>query len=43
MILVMLGTQNNSFERLLKKMDELIEKKVIDEKVIVQSGYTNYE
>ena len=43
MILVMLGTQNNSFERLLKKMDELIEKKVIDEKVIVQSGYTNDE
>ena len=43
MILVLLGTQNNSFERLLKKMDELIEKKVIDEKVIVQSGYTNYE
>lgn len=43
MILVMLGTQNNSFERLLKKLDELIEKKVIDEKVIVQSGYTNYE
>ena len=43
MILVMLGTQNNSFERLLKKMDELIEKKFIDEKVIVQSGYTNYE
>lgn len=43
MILVMLGTQNNSFERLLKKMDELIEKKIIDEKVIVQSGYTNYE
>lgn len=43
MILVMLGTQDNSFERLLKKMDELIEKKVIDEKVIVQSGYTYYE
>ena len=43
MILVMLGTQNNSFERLLKKIDELIEKKVIDEKVIVQSGYTKYE
>lgn len=43
MILVMLGTQNNSFERLLKKIDELIEKKIIDEKVIVQSGYTNYE
>lgn len=43
MILVLLGTQNNSFHRLLEKMDELIEKKVIDEKVLVQSGYTNYE
>lgn len=43
MILVLLGTQNNSFHRLLEKMDELIEKGVIDEKVLVQSGYTNYE
>ena len=43
MILVLLGTQNNSFHRLLEKMDELIEKKVIDEKVLVQTGYTKYE
>lgn len=43
MILVLLGTQNNSFHRLLEKMDELIEKGIIDEKVLVQSGYTNYE
>lgn len=43
MILVLLGTQNNSFHRLLEKLDELIEKKIIDEKVIVQSGYTEYE
>lgn len=43
MILVLLGTQNNSFHRLLEKIDELIEKGVIDEKVLVQSGYTNYE
>lgn len=43
MILVLLGTQNNSFHRLLKKLDELIENKVIDEKVLVQSGYTKYE
>lgn len=43
MILVLLGTQNNSFHRLLEKMDELIEKGVIEEKVLVQSGYTNYE
>jgi len=33
MILVLLGTQNNSFHRLLEKIDELIEKKVIQEKV----------
>lgn len=43
MILVLLGTQNNSFHRLLEKIDELIEKKVIDEKILVQSGYTKYE
>lgn len=42
MILVMLGTQNNSFHRLLEKVDELIEKHVIKEEVIVQSGYTKY-
>ena len=43
MILVLLGTQNTSFHRLLEKIDELIEKNVIDEKVIVQSGYTKYD
>lgn len=43
MIFVMLGTQNNSFYRLLEELDRLIEKKVINEKVIVQAGYTKYE
>lgn len=43
MILVLLGTQNNSFHRLLEKMDELIKKGTIEEKVLVQSGYTRYE
>lgn len=43
MILVMLGTQNNSFVRLLKQIDELVEKKVIDEKIVVQAGYTKYD
>ena len=43
MILVLLGTQNNSFHRLLEEIDKLIEKRVIDEKVIVQAGYTKYE
>ena len=43
MILVLLGTQNNSFHRLLEKIDDLIEKGVIQEKILVQSGYTNYK
>ena len=43
MILVMLGTQNNSFHRLLEKIEELIEKGIIKEEVIVQAGYTKYE
>lgn len=43
MIFVMLGTQNNSFHRLLEKIDELIQKEEIQEEVIVQAGYTKYE
>ena len=43
MILVMLGSQNNSFERLLKELDKLKEKKIIKEDIIVQAGYTKYE
>ena len=43
MILVMLGTQNNSFHRLLEEIDKLINNGVINEKVIVQAGYTKYE
>lgn len=43
MILILLGTQNNSFHRLLKEVDKLIEKKKIKEEVIVQAGYTKYE
>ena len=43
MVLVMLGTQNNSFHRLLEEIDRLIENKVINEEVIVQKGYTKYE
>ena len=39
----MLGTQNNSFNRLLEQIDRLIEKNVINEKVVVQAGYTKYE
>ena len=43
MILVMLGTQNNSFHRLLEEIDKLINNGVIQEKVIVQAVYTKYK
>lgn len=43
MILVMLGTQNNSFHRLLEEIDKLIDTGKIQEEVIVQAGYTKYE
>lgn len=42
MILVTLGTQDKSFERLLVEIERLIDQKVIRGKVIVQAGYTNY-
>ena len=42
MILVLLGTQNNSFHRLLEEIERLIQNQVIKEKVIVQAGYTKY-
>ncbi len=43
MIFVTLGTQDKSFERLLKAIDKEIEKGNIKEKVIVQAGLTKYE
>ncbi len=45
MILVTLGTQDKQFFRLLKAIDEQIEKGNIKDKVIVQAGYnaTRYE
>ena len=42
MILVMLGTQNNSFHRLLEEIDNLIKDGIIKDEVIVQAGYTKY-
>ena len=39
----MLGTQNNSFHRLLEEINKLIKKEIIQEEVIVQAGYTKYE
>lgn len=43
MILVLLGTQNNSFHRLLEEIEKNIKDGTIKEKVIVQAGYTKYE
>ena len=38
MILVMLGTQNNSFNRLLEQIDNLIQEEKIQEEVIVRGN-----
>lgn len=43
MIFVTVGTHEQSFDRLLKWIDKMIEEDVIKEKVIVQKGYTDYE
>ncbi len=43
MILVTLGTQDKTFERLLKAIDKQIQKGNIKDKVVVQSGFTKYE
>lgn len=42
MILVIVGSQKFQFNRLLKKIDELIDKGVIKEKVFAQVGYSDY-
>ena len=43
MILVLLGTQNNSFYRLLEEVEKNIENETIQEEVIIQAGYTKFE
>ncbi len=43
MILVLLGTQNNSFHRLLEKIERLIQDGIIQEEVVIQAGYTKYQ
>lgn len=43
MILVTLGTQDKSFERLLRAIDREITKGVIKDKVVVQAGHTKYK
>lgn len=43
MILVTLGTQDKSFERLLKAIDKQVEKGNIKDKIVVQAGHTKYK
>lgn len=43
MILVVLGTQDKRFERLLKVVEEAIDQGVIKEEVMVQAGCTVYD
>lgn len=43
MIFVTVGTHEQPFDRLLKCIDKMVEDKKIDEEVIVQKGYTDYE
>lgn len=43
MILVLLGTQNNSFHRLLEEIQKGIDQKIINEEVIVQAGKTEFK
>ena len=42
MILVLLGTQNNSFHRLLEEVQKNIDNGNIKDEVIVQKGYTKF-
>ncbi|MDD3452945.1 MAG: glycosyltransferase [Bacilli bacterium] len=43
MIFVILGTQDKSFDRLLKYIDDAIKNKIINQKVIVQAGSSKYK
>ena len=41
-IFISVGTRKEPFYRLLEAVEELVEKKIIKDKIIVQAGYTNY-
>ena len=43
MILVLLGTQNNSFHRLLEEIEKNVENGNIVEEVVIQAGYTKFD
>ncbi len=42
MIFITLGSQKFQFDRLLKKVDELIDAKIITDKVVAQTGASTY-
>lgn len=42
MVFVTLGTQDKEFPRLLKEVEKLIDKGIINEEVVAQVGSTNY-
>ena len=43
MILVLLGTQHNEFKRILQEIEDCIDNNFINERVVVQAGYTKYK
>lgn len=42
MIFVTVGTHEQPFNRLIRKVDEMVENKIITEPVMMQIGYTDY-
>jgi UDP-N-acetylglucosamine transferase subunit ALG13 len=43
MIFATVGTHEQPFNRLLEKLDELVSQGVINEKVVIQTGYSTYQ
>ncbi|MBR1443677.1 MAG: multidrug MFS transporter [Firmicutes bacterium] len=43
MIFVTVGTHEQPFDRLLKYVDEAKEKNIIDDEIVIQSGFSKYE
>lgn len=43
MILVLLGTQDKPFDRLVNEIDRLVNKKVIKDDVVMQLGFTKFK
>ena len=43
MILVLLGTQNNQFTRLLQEIEKCIDNGTINQRVVVQAGFTKFK